>query len=91
MTDAIDRRSLLKQALAAGAGAAALSSLSPLSANAESVDAINAPDAAPSRAANAATMRGVRFDRRDTVRVAIVGTGLRGRSIISELLAIDGV
>ncbi len=91
MTDAIDRRSLLKQALAAGAGAAALSSLSPLNANAESVDAIHAPDAAPPRAANAVTMRGVPFERRETVRFAIVGTGLRGRSIISELLAIDGV
>ncbi|MBA3854627.1 MAG: glycosyl hydrolase, partial [Gemmatimonas sp.] len=91
MTDAMDRRDLLKQALAAGAGLAAASALTPHPAIAESIDAIRAPQAAPPRPAGAATMKGVPFDRRDTVRFGIVGTGLRGRSIISELLAIDGV
>jgi predicted dehydrogenase len=36
-------------------------------------------------------MKGVPFERRDTVRFGIVGTGLRGKSVLSELLAIDGV
>jgi predicted dehydrogenase len=91
VTDAIDRRDLLKQALAAGAGLTAASALTPRPVLAESIDAIRAPQAAPPRPAGAATMKGVPFERRATVRFAIVGTGLRGRSIISELLAIDGV
>ena len=36
-------------------------------------------------------MLGVPFERHDIVRVAIVGTGLRGRSVLGELLAIEGV
>ena len=36
-------------------------------------------------------MLGVPFERHETVRIAIVGTGLRGRSVLGELLAIDGV
>jgi predicted dehydrogenase len=80
----MDRRELLKGALAAGTFGAA-------GANAESVEAVSAPDAVRARTANAATMRGVPFERNETVRLAIVGTGLRGRSILSEVLAIDGV
>ena len=34
---------------------------------------------------------GMPFEKHATVRVAIVGTGLRGRSVLSELLAIEGV
>lgn len=87
----MDRRDLLKQALAAGAGLAAASALTPLPAIAESIDAVRAPQSAPPRARGVATMKGVPFEPRATVRFAIVGTGLRGRSILSELLAIDGV
>jgi len=36
-------------------------------------------------------MRGVPFERRDTVRFGMVGTGLRGRSVLNELLGIEGV
>ncbi len=36
-------------------------------------------------------MLGVPFARHDTVRLAIIGTGLRGRSILRDMLAIDGV
>ena len=39
----------------------------------------------------APTMIGVPFERRETVRIAIVGTGLRGRSMLDEWLAVDGV
>jgi predicted dehydrogenase len=70
----MDRRELLKGALAIGAAAAPRE---------------HAEHTEP--AANAATMRGVPFERHETVRLAIVGTGLRGRSILSEVLAIDGV
>lgn len=87
----MDRRDLLKQALAAGAGLAAASALTPLPALAESIDAIRAPQTAPPRPRGVATMKGVPFEPHATVRFAIVGTGLRGRSILSELLAIDGV
>jgi predicted dehydrogenase len=38
----------------------------------------------------AATMMGVPFERHEEVRVAIVGTGLRGSSVLNELLAVDG-
>lgn len=37
------------------------------------------------------SMLGVPFEKHATVRVAIVGTGLRGRSVLGELLAIEGV
>ncbi len=37
------------------------------------------------------SMLGVPFEKHDTVRIAIVGTGLRGRSVLRELLAIEGV
>src|SRR5688572_27860859 len=91
MTDDLSRRALLKATLATGAGLVLGHAAAPLPAIAESIDAISASDAAPPRHAAAATMHGVPFDRRDTVRIAIVGTGLRGRSSLSELLAIDGV
>ncbi len=39
---------------------------------------------------SADTMMGVPFERHDEVRVAIVGTGLRGSSVLNELLAVDG-
>jgi predicted dehydrogenase len=91
VTDSLDRRSLLKQALVTGAGIAAASALSPFPAIAEDITAADSPELAPERALSARTMRGVPFERRETVRFGIIGTGLRGRSIISELLAIDGV
>ena len=48
-------------------------------------------DLTPPPAADQQRMLGVPFERHATVRVAIVGTGLRGRSVLSELLAIEGV
>lgn len=47
------------------------------------------PPATPSIAA-AESMMGVPFAKHAQVRVAIVGTGLRGRSVLGELLAVDG-
>ena len=36
-------------------------------------------------------MIGVPFERHDTVRIAIVGTGLRGRSMLNEWVAVPNV
>lgn len=53
---------------------------------------LRAPDEVRDASARArATMLGVPFEKHDKVRIAIVGTGLRGRSVLGELLAIDGV
>lgn len=90
MTDPLNRRDLLKQAVATGAGLAA-AALTPLPATAESIDAATHPAAEPPRAAMAKSMKGVPFARHEVVRFGIVGTGLRGRSVLSELLAIEGV
>ncbi len=91
MTDSLTRRDLLKQALVTGASLAAASALTPMPAVAEDITAASAPDAAPPRSLFAKSMKGVPFARHDVVRLGIVGTGLRGRSMISEFLAIDGV
>jgi predicted dehydrogenase len=89
MTENLNRRDALKRAAFTGTAFAIGGALTP--AIAESVSAGAASEAAPERTAGAKTMRGVPFERRDTARIAIIGTGLRGRSVLSELLAIDGV
>ncbi|MES2306707.1 MAG: Gfo/Idh/MocA family oxidoreductase [Gemmatimonadota bacterium] len=75
----LSRRDLLKVAGATGAAFA----LSP-----ELADAA-APPVSP--LARAATMMDVPFEKHAKVRIAIVGTGLRGKSVLGELLAVDGV
>ncbi len=78
------RRDLLRTAAAAGAGLA----LNQLHID----DASAAPPATPARpSSGATTMAGVPFERHDTVRIAIVGTGLRGRSMLHEWLGVDNV
>jgi predicted dehydrogenase len=81
----ISRRELLKAAALAAAATAITPSI------AEAVTAGSAPDLVPAGLAARATMKGVPFARHETVRFGIVGTGLRGRSVLSELLAIPGV
>ncbi len=73
----VTRRDLLKAAGLAGAGLA-------MSRPAEAAPL-------PPRTRSEASMMGVPFGRHETVRVAIVGTGLRGTSVLGELLAVDGV
>ena len=85
----LTRRDLLRNAALAGAAVAAAGAITP--AIAEDITAISHPDLAPPAPLARATMKNVPFERRDTVRFGIVGTGLRGRSVLSELLAIDGV
>jgi len=74
------RRDMLKQ-VGLGGLAAGLAAVGVDSAAAE-------PISEPHRAA---TMIGVPFEKRDTVRIAIVGTGLRGRSMLDEWLGVEGV
>ena len=77
----VTRRDLIKTVSAAGAGLG----LSQLGfPDAASADPVDPPALADS-------MMGVKFDPRDVVRVAIVGTGLRGRSVLKELLGVGNV
>jgi predicted dehydrogenase len=85
----ISRRDALRSAALAGAALAAGGTFS--SAIAEDITAASRPDLAPAGPAGRATMRGLPFERHETVRIGIVGTGLRGRSVLAELLAIDHV
>ena len=85
----LTRRDLLKGAAIAGAALATSGTFFP--AMAENITAITNPDLAPPAPLSRQTMHGVPFERYETVRVGIVGTGLRGRSVLGELLAIDGV
>ena len=82
----LSRRDLLKSAAAAGAGLglAKFGLATPASAESFSGGEEGASSAA-------ATMMGVRFEPRDIVRIAIVGTGLRGRSTLTELLGVGNV
>ncbi len=73
----LSRRDLLKAAGAAGAALA--------------VTPGTTTAAPPPRQPGLTTMMGVPFDRHQTVRLAIVGTGLRGTSVLREWLAVDGV
>ena len=47
-------------------------------------------DLTPPRVAGNGSMLGVPFEKHAVVRIAIVGTGLRGSSVLGELLAIEG-
>ena len=58
---------------------------------AEDISAITQPDQQPAAPKARKTMKGVPFERTPNVRVGIVGTGLRGRSVLNELLGVDGV
>ena len=84
----LSRRDLLKAAALATAGIATAGPFS--SAIAENITAGSHPDLAPPAPPNRNDARGsVRRARR--VRVGIVGTGLRGRSVLNEFLGIEGV
>jgi hypothetical protein len=77
------RRDLLKSAAVASAGIV-------FGANATDADAREAAadgatvDRFTGRTTTAASMAGVPFEPHETVRIAIVGTGLRGRSVLGE-------
>jgi hypothetical protein len=77
----LDRREFLKVGAAASAG---------LALGAGSAGA-TPPDERDVGAVSAASMIGVPFERHDVVRIGIVGTGLRGRSVLHELLGVENV
>src|SRR5258708_34098376 len=85
----ISRRDLLKGAGLAGAGLAASGGFS--TAIAEYITAAAHPDLVPKLPGNRKTRRAVPVARFDTLRGGIVGTGLRGKSVLTELLGGDGV
>ncbi|MEW6129735.1 MAG: Gfo/Idh/MocA family oxidoreductase [Acidobacteriota bacterium] len=80
----LSRRDLLKSAAVAGAGMS-LAGIFPDHAKGNAIEFLTEPPA------NNKTMIGVPFEKRDKVRIAIVGTGLRGRSVLGELLAVENV
>lgn len=81
-TSALSRRDLIRTVAAVGAGAMLPGLRGPS-------HAIAASSSEPPRLAE--TMAGVPFERHATVRIAIVGTGLRGRSLLHEWLGVDNV
>lgn len=72
----LSRRELLKSATVAGVG---------LSVTNAAAFALPEPPAAY------ASMLGVPFEKHSRVRLGVIGTGLRGRSVLGEFLAQDGV
>ena len=82
------RRDLLKGAVIAGAG---LALGFPTTMQADNGPTPLTPIALPHPEQKAATMLGVPFAKHGVVRVAIVGTGLRGRSVLHELLGVENV
>jgi predicted dehydrogenase len=85
----LSRRDLLKSAAVAGAALGASGAFRP--ALAEPAVAGEHPEVAPPPPRFAKTMKGVPFEARETVRIAIVGTGLRGRSVLRDFLGCPGV
>lgn len=89
MSRPLSRRELLSGAATLAAGAALGGPAKVLASTPEwRVDLAEPPRPEGVRADR---MLGVPFEKHETVRIAIVGTGLRGRSVLGELLAIDGV
>src|ERR1700737_3780538 len=83
----ITRRDLIKTVAGAGAGLGLAQLGFPSSADAAP---IGVDDQTPPPPAGA-SMIGVQFEPRDVVRVAVVGTGLRGGSTLNELLGVGNV
>jgi hypothetical protein len=75
----LSRRDLLKSATIAGAGIS-ISSIG-------NVAASTLPEPAPV----AAPVIGLKFEKRDTVRLGIIGVGARGLGMLGEWLAVDNV
>ena len=83
MTDDARRPFSRRELLRTAAGAAAALSLARAGA---ALEQAQAPPAGPG-----GTMMGVAFERRDKVRLGLVGCGGRGTSLLHDLLGIDGV
>jgi hypothetical protein len=83
----LSRRQLLTGAAAAAAAAALTGTPARLLASTDDWRV----DLVPPVPSGNGSMLGVPFEKHAVARIAIVGTGLRGRSVLNELLAIEGV
>jgi len=81
----LSRREMLKNAALGGLGLGLLCTDAVAGNNDPSIESL-IEGAAPV----GKTMIGVPFEKHATVRIGIIGTGLRGRSVLRELLAVDG-
>lgn len=77
-TPGLSRRDLLKSATIAGAGIG-ISSIT------------NAAPSAGISLTAAAPVTGMKFDKKDTIRLGIIGVGARGSGMLGEWLAVDNV
>ncbi|GAA4929585.1 Gfo/Idh/MocA family oxidoreductase [Streptomyces coeruleoprunus] len=90
-TPSPSRRSVLRTTAGVAGAGLALGALSAAPATAAGHPASAADPAAAPPPRQGATMAGVPFERRSTVRVGIVGLGNRGGSMIELFLAVPGV
>ena len=86
----ISRRDLLKSAAITGAGVA-LAGLAPARARGAPPGLESAVTGHEGHGTGRATMIEVPFEEHETVRIGIVGTGLRGKSMLGEWLGVDHV
>jgi predicted dehydrogenase len=88
----LSRRELIRSAAVAGAGVAGLTNMSAAEA-AEIMEGMDAEYEAALRGpeAKAATMMGVPFERKATVRMGVIGTGGRGTGVMANFLGCEGV
>ena len=91
MSRPLTRRELLSGAATLAAGAALGAPAKVLASTPEWRVDLAPPPVPDALSAAADRMLGVPFAKHETVRIGIVGTGLRGRSVLGELLAIEGV
>jgi hypothetical protein len=83
----MSRREMLRNSALAGIGLSLFGGDVKAAANSESLltELIAGPEP------EGKSMIGVPFERRETVRLALIGTGLRGRSVLGEFVNIPGV
>lgn len=88
MSNGISRRELLRNA---ALGSIGLSLFGTTTAKAETDSNVVLEKLIAGNPAKGKTMIGVPFERRDTVRIALIGTGLRGRSVLNEFVNVPNV
>src|SRR4051812_45493939 len=84
--DKLSRREMLRHAALAGLG---IAGTRPLAVASEGGSALESLIAGPRLKYQ--SMIGVPFERHETVRLAVVGTGLRGRGVLREFLSVPGI
>ena len=82
----ISRRQVLRQAIAGSLGFGILGNHGGVEKEETALDSLIKGASTKDR-----SMIGVPFERHETVRLAVVGTGLRGRETLREFLSVPGV